>query len=376
MGERTEPLKRTDAQAPWYLSAGFVTAVAVLTATGSLASADTTMPGTSSSTVAEAEADSSATPVPCDTNQLIAAILRADREVGSLDLARDCTYVLTANQDGNGLPTITGRVTLTGHLTTIARAANAADFRIFDVGPGGELTLRGVTLTGGKDSSGTGGGAILVQPGGFVSITGSRLADNQTNTDGGAILSRGILAVSHSTLTGNVANGGISRGGAIASFAGQVTVDDSHLDRNAAPPSDGSFPSRPSGGALYSSRSVVVIRDSTADHNESEVGGALSLGGPTTITDTQLTGNRSSFGGGMHVAETAKVAVRHGLISENSVDKFGGGIYSDGNLLLEDSRVTDNRTTFASGAIQKTGVLILRRTSVDYNTAFGTGARR
>jgi hypothetical protein len=365
--------------------------VAGLTATGSLASADPRVPDPhpSSSTSAmessamdtkvgdeerEPGARNLGTPVPCDTNALVAAILLADRDGGSLDLARDCTYVLTANQDGSGLPTITERVTITGDHTTITRAANATDFRVFTVGSGGELKLSGLTITGGKDSSGVGGGAILVEAGGFATITRSTLRGNQTSTDGGAILSRGILAVSHSTLTGNVANGGVSKGGAIASLAGQVTVDDSHLDRNAAPPSGGTFPTRPAGGALYSKGSVVVIRDSTANDNESEVGGALSLAGPTTISDITISDNRASFGGGMNLDATATVVVRHGRISGNSVDKLGGGIYTDGNLLLEDSRVTANTTTFATGGIQKTGTLTLRRTSVDHNTAFGNRA--
>ena len=89
--------------------------------------------------------------VPCDSDKLIQAITFANNEDGGvLELAKGCTYTLTRNQDGNGLPVITENITLKGEHTTIGREATADYFRILNVGAGGYLTLKGLSIRGGQ----------------------------------------------------------------------------------------------------------------------------------------------------------------------------------------------------------------------------------
>ncbi|MFG1837513.1 hypothetical protein ACGFH8_03645 [Micromonospora sp. NPDC049175] len=89
--------------------------------------------------------------VPCDSDRLIQAITFANNEDGGvLELAKGCTYTLTRNQDGNGLPVITENITLKGEHTTLGREATADYFRILNVGPGGHLTLKGLSIRGGQ----------------------------------------------------------------------------------------------------------------------------------------------------------------------------------------------------------------------------------
>lgn len=90
--------------------------------------------------------------VPCDTDKLIQAIVFANSKHGGvLELAKGCTYNLTRNDyQGNGLPVITERITLKGEHTTIAREATADYFRILNVGSGGHLTIKGLTIKGGQ----------------------------------------------------------------------------------------------------------------------------------------------------------------------------------------------------------------------------------
>ncbi|GAA4979258.1 hypothetical protein [Actinopolymorpha pittospori] len=88
--------------------------------------------------------------VPCDQDELIAALVRADANGGgTLELALACTYALTAHEAGTGLPMITQPITIDGNGSTIVRAGNAADFRIFEVAAGGDLRLRDLTVRGG-----------------------------------------------------------------------------------------------------------------------------------------------------------------------------------------------------------------------------------
>ena len=92
--------------------------------------------------------------VPCRSAALIAAIISANASGGStINLAAGCTYALTAanNSDpmlgDNGLPVITSPIILNGFRTTIA--GNDSTFRIFLVTSTGNLTLQGLTITGG-----------------------------------------------------------------------------------------------------------------------------------------------------------------------------------------------------------------------------------
>lgn len=79
----------------------------------------------------------------------------SDLDGGRIELAPHCTYTLTAPDNAdNGLPSITGTVTVTGRDTTIRRASNAAEeFRIFNVASSGHLTLNSLTVSGGRTAA-------------------------------------------------------------------------------------------------------------------------------------------------------------------------------------------------------------------------------
>src|SRR5262249_18087318 len=80
---------------------------------------------------------------------------------------------------------------------TIARDSSAANFRLFDVQPTANLTLQGLTLSGGL-AQGFNGGSTGGAAGGGGGSAGL----------GGAIFNEGTLTILDSTLTGNTAQGG------------------------------------------------------------------------------------------------------------------------------------------------------------------------
>jgi hypothetical protein len=172
------------------------------------------------------------TQVPCNPDDLLAAINRANADDGAnLELAHNCTYTLTANQDGNGLPIITQPITIKGNEATIVRAANGnepAGFRIFNVGVGGNLTLKHLTVKGGKDTTGQGGGGILVQAGGTAKVVHSTITLNTTTTSGGGIANRGTTTVVNSTIANNSAN---VDGGAIDNLNGLLAIKEFETDK-------------------------------------------------------------------------------------------------------------------------------------------------
>ena len=209
----------------------------------------------------------SATPpgfVPCSGGgpALVAAITAANVAGGTISLAPGCTYSLTSSNNGssgpmglpgfNGLPQVTNTITINGFGATIA--ANNTTFRIFQVnGPSGNLTLQGLTLTGGNAAA---GGAILNAEG-SVTLNNSRVTGNTAQGGGGGIASGvvnpndlgpiGTLSLNASQVNGNTSLGG--GGGGILNHAGTATLNFSQVDNNTSTNGGGIASGNGMGGA-------------------------------------------------------------------------------------------------------------------------------
>lgn len=146
--------------------------------------------------------------VPCDADELIAALVLANAGNGAtLKLAERCTYTLTAfapvatpptAYGPNGLPVIIKPITIKGEGATIVRAANAEAFRILEVGVGGDLRLRDITIKGGSASI-AGGGGIRVDAGGEATLEHLNVVDNRSSGSGGGIANFGITKITGKT---------------------------------------------------------------------------------------------------------------------------------------------------------------------------------
>jgi len=130
-----------------------------------------------------------------------------------------------------------------GALSTIVQAnanPDAGGTRLFRIsGPGGNLTINGLTVRNGR-CTGTGGCLTHPQHGGGIFNEGSLTVTNctfsgnsSTAGNGGAIYSSGSLTVSNSTFSSNhVADYG--GGGAIFIYSGTASVSNSTFYANAA----------------------------------------------------------------------------------------------------------------------------------------------
>ncbi|WP_018830497.1 membrane protein [Salinispora tropica] len=301
------------------------------------------------------------TPVACDADALIAAITSANATGGGVfDLAKDCTYLLTFDIGGAGLPAVTAPITLNGGKnTTIERAAAADQFRILTVGTGGNLTLNHLKITGGQTTAaGTDGGGILV------------------NTGGG-------LAVNHSAVTSNIAGG---NGGGIANN-GVTTVKRSTVSRNTA---------RLEGGGIYSTGALTVGRSEVeANTGTAGGGGIASMGGTVEVAKSSLSGNWSNQGAGLFIVDSGIGSVTDTHITKNSAADVGGGVFILGQLTMQkvvlagntaetgaglsvvngstadimDSAIVDNTAGAQGGGIFNAGMTTLNNTKLDGNQA-------
>jgi hypothetical protein len=250
------------------------------------------------------------------------------------DYAGGETISFAPGLSGVPIPLSHGELDLTQPVTIQGLGANNTTIdaqhnsRIFGVGPlAGDVTLDGLTLTGGQAPGTEGGGAIRSLSSGTLTVQNSTLTGNTSQGGGGAILAwYGRVAVLNSTLSDNHALAAQSPGGGIYARQGAiVTVTNSTVNDNSAPGG---------GGGIASNGFFVTVINSTIYHNSTAgTGGGLFEfhNGPLAVFNSTVAGN---------ISTAADVP---------GVGPGVGGIFSDGSTALRSSIVAGNSDTASGG---------------------------
>jgi hypothetical protein len=309
---------------------------------------------------------------PGATCTLRQAILSA----GSGDTVNFAAGITTINLTSAEL-SINKNLTITGpgaNLLTVQRStANA--FRVFGITGSFNVTISGITITGGYASDqasggggisnsgamltvtdcvvlgngaenfyGGSGGGIYNFNGGTATIINSKVSNNSASRGGGIVNSGGTLRVTRCTLDGNTAYdyGG---GGIVNNGGGTVNLSNSTLAGNAT-----CYSCSASGGGLLNSSGTVNISNSTLSGNSALHGGGIANSGTLNIISSTITGNsattasRASGGGIAGIANA-----RNTIIAGNSAFRnpdFDGELTSQGfNLIGNNSGATITPTT-------------------------------
>ncbi|MBC6456834.1 hypothetical protein [Actinomadura sp. HBU206391] len=252
--------------------------------------------------------------VACNTPALLAAITAANAAASqTLRLATNCTYDLTAaaqvgTRGPNGLPIITGNITMLGRNTTIRRNAVAL-FRIVEVAAGAGLSLRGITLTGG---------------------------DGGVNTGGAILNARGRVLLFQSLVFGNSAD----NGGGISNDSGSLRLVSSTVRNNTTDTGGG-------GGGIYNDGALLVRFSRVNSNRANTSGGGIynELGGRAQLFRSDVIGNIAVVnGGGFYNGAGGNVRGDLVRISFNGAVS-GGGVFnaaSAGNAAFTRSAVVQN----------------------------------
>lgn len=200
-------------------------------------------------------------------------------------------------------------------------------------------------------------------------IKDSQIINSVSKTGGAAITSSGDVRIEGSTLTGNSAitpDGGAATNGGAIKAEGTVTVLGSALNMNTA---------TGDGGAIAASSVIVALDDrgvmSQLDINSAQGnGGAISASGDVSVTQAQISNNRSG-----------QAAQSEDTFVVSSTGGNGGAINSAGNVTITDSVVSENSAS-GSGSLSASGdggaifaaqsVTVLGST-ISSNTADGSG---
>jgi hypothetical protein len=353
-------------------------------------------------------------PVPCSSAALKAAITAANTPAGgTINLTPGCHYTLTTGVNGDGLPPVMYRITVNGNGATID--GNSA-VRVFEVdGPGGNLSLNNVTITGGLADNGNGGGIENV--GGTVTLKSSTVTGNtatatggNTNAGAGGGIANigGTVKLKSSTVTGNTATaagGGIASATFDPSSVATLTLNFSRVTGNtqSGTPGAGGL----GGGGILSLLGKVTVNYSQVSGNAAMgmVGGGIASGDYMnfsstssflTVSHSWVTGNTAPYAGGGGIQNLLGTATINSSVVNGNTALNGGGISSGpGNggvppppgtshLIVNNSLVNGNTALapvpmlppgpmagppIAAGGIANGGVAVLNNTQVNRNTA-------
>jgi hypothetical protein len=362
--------------------------------------------------VGGASAKPSAPPlnVSCSQAALVAAIDAANSAGGgTLDLAKKCDYRLTSSPDDsvNGLPAITTAITINGKQATIDGTNSFRDFEVD--GPGGNLTVRDLTITGGSASDPDGGiptlvGGGIASFGGTVQVDHSQVNGNTAVLAGGGIASitfdpssPAMLTVRHSSVNANQqtlppseeGNGGLG-GGGIANVNGTVLVDHSQVNGNTAQGGEGGGIA--SGDYLGTGPATLTVDHSQVNGNTGPFaggGGIQNLLGTANVNHSQVDGNTALNGGGIASGNqggpgVAELNVSHSEVDGNTATAgpggegpplAAGGIANGSEAVIDHSRVDDNSSPNGAGAgILNHAEMTISHSEVNGNTAGASGA--
>jgi hypothetical protein len=314
----------------------------------------------------------------CEPDELIQAILDANDGGGTIKLAADCTYSLTAYKASDngfvGLPEIEDDVKIKGQNSTIEREVSADPFRILEVEEGGHLTLKGVAVKYGDAQSGMSsksgaGGGLLVEEGGKAFLEHSTFSYNRADYDGGAIANYGLTKFFGSDLAGK---DGVTEDSLTEPSDGKDGATEDSLTE----PSDGKDGAtdesltEPSGGKDGATHSSGDVHDNHADDD----GGGIYVGdGAATIENARLSYNTANDQGGA-VYNYSFVKLTKTEVDHNFAHNGGGGLANDYIAKVEDSYIHDNTSgNGTGGGIWNNYQLYLWHTQVSRNTAYGSG---
>ncbi|MCA9102605.1 MAG: hypothetical protein KDA63_15705 [Planctomycetales bacterium] len=134
-------------------------------------------------------------------------------------------------------------------------------------------------------------------------------------------------------------------------------------------------------GSITKLTDVVVDGNTATGNLEFWVGGGIRNEGNLTINDSRITGNSTTvgIGGGAGIGNNGVLVINRTTISGNSSVSDGGGIYNyfTGNITIRNSTISNNSTPGTAnddgGAIYSSGTILVIATTISGNSAFNGG---
>jgi len=254
------------------------------------------------------------------------------------DLLDDNSRVLRVSSTSGDL-TLNG-LTLTGGRTTEDNLEGNFNFNDTTHSGGGirflssgDLTLTNSTVSGNSTTGERASGGGIFSDGfssdGNVFLLGSTVSENSTagfRGYGGGVLAYGAVSLTNSTVSGNVTTGNGASGGGINARLGDVSLTNSTVSGN-------TVDRTANGGGIETRYGDVSLTNSTVSGNRivgsatnfSGRGGGISGAGDITLTSSTVSGNTAAgIGGGIFQAgySSSFVTIENSIVAGNTANLF------------------------------------------------------
>ncbi len=295
------------------------------------------------------------------------AIIAAEAIPGDNTILFDSTVFATAQTIQLGLGQLSSlddnALTIDGPGRDLVTIDGQSNSRVLFFGGSGDLTVDGITITGGQttQSGEDGDGAGIRFIGGTLTVTDSEISGNTilgAGGFGGGLYSSGDMTVTGSTVSGNHAN--YFGGGLFVD--GEAMISDSTVTGNSA---------GYSGAGIHAND--ATISSSTISDNTATVSGGGIKASAVSITGTTISGNSAGNDGGGILATNATIL--NSTLSGNTATQHGGGvrILLGGDASIVNSTITANDALDGGGVYGYTDIinLTIDNSIVAANTSAG-----
>jgi alpha-glucoside transport system substrate-binding protein len=293
--------------------------------------------------------------------------------------------------------TITGA----GKGVTVVDGTNSGRVLTYSFAGGTTLEIENLSLVNGRDGAGSGGG-IYVQAGDLVlndvevarsyghgcgggifvyqgtlhSDYGLVVEENVAIFGGGVCSQESTVDLTGAVILLNVSWSGDGGGVNVIGPGGSFTVTDTEISGNIASwPSGGTDIAR--GGGVYNrgDGTFTSYAGLIAMNTAGDSGGGLFNEGAMTIDGTRVTGNTATWGNGGGIGNSYGTLniVNGAVIDDNHAFFQGGGVSTGGTTIIADSFIQSNTAMFGGGVYCHETECTIRRSLVSRNNAYDGG---
>jgi len=251
----------------------------------------------------------------------------------------------------------------------------------------GTFLMEGGTINGNKCGEDDIGGGVAILKDANFTMTGGSILNNEAGFAAGAaiqgnfILKNGIISANYAEANGGgvtvveggtfiMENGIISdnkcgddyAGGGVNVFENaEFIMHGGEITNNKAG----------WGGGIFSQGSLVIKNGNIINNHAEESAGGIGVGKGTFIMENGIISNNKCgdeyAGGGINVLENAEFIMHGGEITNNKAG-WGGGIYSEGSLIIKNGNITNNRVENIGGGINaRKGTFIMENGIISGN---------